>query len=93
MCIRDSTELKPGETVVAGGTTVTNNGDAIVIEKGGTTATVTPAGDSVQVGGDGSVAIPDGSKAVITSGEGGSTTNVTVPEGGEDVDKRQKQHR
>ena len=73
-------EVKPGETVEIGDTTVTNNGDGTVTVKGedGTEITVTlPEGsDSVTVDGDGNVTVPD--DTTVTIGD----TEITLPSGG-----------
>lgn len=88
-----STVLKPGESIETGGVVITNDGEKITIRGGGTTTTITPAGE-IEAGGDGTVTVPGGS--VVKTGEGGpeitvgpgnggtvgSDGTITVPEGG-----------
>ena len=74
-------EVKPGETVEIGNTTVTNNDDGTVTVKGedDTEITVTlPEGsDSVTVDGDENVTVPDG-----TTVQTGNGPEITLPKGG-----------
>ena len=89
-----STTVKPGESVEVGTTpktTVTNDGEKVTITTdGSTTTTVTPASE-VEVGGNGSVAVPGGSTVKTEDGPEvklpqsdaiGSNGEITIPGGG-----------
>ena len=78
-----TTALQPGETVEAGGTTVTNDGDEIIItDEDGHETTITPA-EGTTVGDDGTITVPEG--AVIEDERFGS---FTTPEGGGTYDPK-----
>ncbi len=73
-----SVTVKLHETVVSGGTTITNNGEKITIEKDGTTTTVTSpnSGGNVNVN-EGAVIVPNGS--TVQTGDG---PELTLTHGG-----------